>query len=359
MNTTTPDLLVSCQGRGKSVFAVLCVAHSSRTDPPPICVSVYTRPDSRSKEHDLSINRRRFVSASAMSVAALGLGRVRLFGQAAPQAPPVTKFEEIRRGVGIFSGNGGTIGYLVSPDGALAVDSQFMNTAEICVAGLKDKAPKGIELLINTHHHGDHTSGNPAFKSVVKRIVAHENCVAWQRTVAEAAPKPTPQAYADVTFKDTWKVDFGGETVHARYYGPGHTSGDVVIFFEKANVVHGGDLLFRRVHPRVDAPAGASVVNWIATLEKVAGAHNNDTTFIFGHGKDGVVLGKKADVTFFHDYLSAALDHALRGIKAGQSREEIAKVESLKGFEDVTQVNPRLSLGGVVEALYDEVSKKI
>ena len=285
----------------------------------------------------MTISRRQFVSASSLSVAALGLSRLPGFAQTpAAQAPPVTKFEEIRRGVGFFTGNGGTIGYLVNGDGAIAVDSQFMPTAEICVAGLKQRAPKGIELLINTHHHGDHTSGDPAFRPIVKRILAHENCVAWQRKVAEQAaanPQPSapgaaaavPPVYADSTFKDTWTVDFGGETVHVRYFGPGHTSGDAVIFYEKANVIHAGDLLFRRIHPRVDSPAGASVVNWLSILEKMAAAHGNDTAFIFGHGKDGVVLGKKADVTFFRDYLSAALDHVRAGIKAGQAKEEIAR----------------------------------
>jgi glyoxylase-like metal-dependent hydrolase (beta-lactamase superfamily II) len=164
--------------------------------------------------------------------------------------------------------------------------------------------------------------------------------------------------YADSTFKDTWQVDFGGETVHVRYFGPGHTSGDAVIFFEKANVIHAGDLLFRRVHPRVDSPAGASVVNWESILSKMISAHGNDTAFIFGHGKDGVVLGKKADVTFFRDYLGAALDHVRAGIKAGQSKEEIAKAPALKGFDDVAQINPRIALAGVLESAYDELAKK-
>ena len=131
-----------------------------------------------------------------------------------------------------------------------------------------------------------------------------------------------------------------------------------MIFFEKANVIHAGDLLFRRVHPRVDGPAGASVVNWQAILQKMAAAHGGDTAFIFGHGKDGAVLGKKADVEYFRDYLSAALDHVRAGIKAGQSKEEIAKAASLKGFEDVAQINPRIGLAGVLESAYDEISKK-
>jgi len=316
----------------------------------------------------VTISRRQFVSTSSLSLAALGLSPLVLRAQTpAAQAPAVTKFEEIRRGVGYFTGTGGTIGYLVNGGGAMAIDSQFMPTAEQCVAGLKQRAPKGLDLLINTHHHGDHTSGNGAFRPVVKRILAHENCVAWQKKVAEqtaanppaaGAQPPTPPVYADSTFRDTWSADFGDEKVHVRYFGPGHTSGDAVIFFEKANVIHAGDLLFRRLHPRVDGPAGASVVNWISILEKMAGTHGGDTAFIFGHGKDGVVLGKVDDVKFFRNYLTAALDEVRAGIKAGRSKEEIAKAPSLKGFEDVSQVNPRIGLPGVLESAYDELTKK-
>ena len=242
-----------------------------------------------------------------------------------------------------------------------------MPTAEICVAGLKERAPKGLEMLINRHHHGDHTSGNPAFRPVVKGILAHENCVAWQRKVAEqaaatppaaGAPPPAAPVYANMTFKDAMSFDFGGEKVHVRYMGPGHTSGDAIILFENANVIHAGDLLFRRVHPRVDSPAGASVVNWESILSKMVSAHGNDTAFIFGHGKDGLVLGTKADVTFFRDYLAAALAHVRAGIKAGQPKEEVAKVAALKGFEDVVQVNPRITLAGVLESAYDELTRK-
>jgi cyclase len=178
------------------------------------------------------------------------------------------------------------------------------------------------------------------------------------RPPAPGAPPPLPPVYADATFKHTWGVHLGGENVHVQYFSPGHTSGDAVIFFEKANVIHAGDLLFRRVHPRVDSPAGASVVNWLSILQKMTSAHGGDTAFVFGHGKDGVVLGKKADVEYFRDYLSAALDHVRAGLKAGQSKEEIAKAPSLKGFEDVAQINQRIGLSGVLESAYDELAKK-
>jgi len=310
------------------------------------------------------MKRRDFLIASAIGVAGTAVvgmpAFAKGFGAQAPaaQAPPVTKFEELRRGVGIFVGRGGTIGYLVNGDGAIAVDSQFMDTAEACVAGLKTRAPKGIELLINTHHHGDHTGGNRAFQPLVKHIVAQENCLVWHKKVSEQAKNVADQAYADLTFGGSWSQTFGDEKVWAYYFGPGHTSGDAVIHFEKANVVHGGDLLFRRVHPRIDVAAGASAVNWLKVLDKIARQHHDDTIFVFGHGQENLVRGTKSDVTFFKDYLSAGIDHVRKGIKDRKSKDEIAKAESLKGFETVTAFSRALTLESTLGSIYDELAGK-
>lgn len=303
------------------------------------------------------MDRRRFISTASVGVAGLALTRS-AFAQApaAQAAPIVTKFEELRRGVGMFTGNGGAIGYLVNGDGALAVDSQFMETATVCVAGLKTRAPKGPQFLINTHHHGDHTSGNKAFQGVQK-ILGHENCLAWHKKTTEEAKTVADQAYATATFKDVWVEEFGNEKVECRYYGPGHTSGDAIVHFQRANVVHGGDLLFRRIHPRIDGPSGASAVNWVKTLTRLEKDHSNDTIFIFGHGENGLTRGTKAEVTFFRGYLSAAVDHVNAGLKAKKSKDEITKVASLKGFESVVVFNPRLSLENALASIFDELSK--
>src|SRR5262245_65665787 len=143
------------------------------------------------------MNRRQFVKSSSLGIAGLAIGPSSWAQAPAAQAPPVTKFEDLRRGVGMFIGNGGTIGYLVNGAGAIAVDSQFMNTAEICVAGLKQRAPKGIELLINTHHHGDHTGGNRAFQAAAKHIVCQQKCLVWHKRVAEQSHNEADQEFAD------------------------------------------------------------------------------------------------------------------------------------------------------------------
>ena len=304
----------------------------------------------------MTLSRRQFLASSSFALAGAAVGP-RLRAQA-PAPPVATAFTELRRGVGIFTGNGGNIGYLVNDAGALAIDSQFPDMAQIVVAGLKQRAPKGIEMLLNTHHHGDHTGGNQVFRGAVKRIVAQEKCIANHRRVAKEAGTEAQQSFAEVGFGESWSATFGDEKVWGHYYGPGHTGGDAVYTFEKANVVHGGDLLFYRAHPNIDLAAGASAVNWISVLEKVTKAHADDTIYIFGHGAQGTATGRKADVLYFRDYLSAAVDHARKGLAARKSKEEIRKVDVLKGFEQVEPLNQRLSLAFVIGICVDELSAK-
>ncbi len=305
----------------------------------------------------MSLTRRDFLATSA-STLAMGLSQRRLFAQPAAPATPATSFTDLRRGVGVFKGSGGTIGYLVNPAGAMAIDSQFANTAEIAVAGLKQRAPLGIEMLLNTHHHGDHTGGNLVFRGAVKRIVSHVNCLAWHKKTAAAAQAEGQTSFADTTFTDTWKASFGDETIQGRYYGAGHTSGDAVYHFEKANVVHMGDLLFNRAHPNIDRPAGASVANWITVLDQIARAHANDTVFIAGHGKENAVHCAKADVAHFRGYLSLCMDMARKAIAAGQAKDDLQKATSLPGFDDTIALNARLTAGFVLGVCFDELTER-
>jgi cyclase len=303
------------------------------------------------------MNRRRFLASSSAAIAAAVLRPPLVFGQG---AKPVTKFEELRNGTGIFTGRGGTIGWLVTDEGAVVVDSQFPGTAEACVEGIKNRSRRGIHVLINTHHHGDHTSGNKIFRPSTKFIVAHANSAEWQQKVAEEEKTGSAQAYPDQTFPTAWQLKIGGARVAATYYGFGHTSGDVVVTFEAANVVHMGDLVFNRFHPFIDRPAGASIANWITALERVSREHGADTTYIFGHGKDGFgVTGKRADLLRFRDYLTALLDYTRKQMAAGKSKQAIAGLRVLPGFDEYVDPDPPdVTLGTALMTAYDELDDR-
>src|SRR5262245_12910362 len=131
----------------------------------------------------MNSSRREFLSGSVLAVAGGVLGSsvlTRATEQTppagAPAAPPATApvtpvFTPLRRNVGFFTGRGGTIGYLISPAGLIVIDSQFPDSAKLCLDGLNERSGgRPVDVLINTHHHGDHTGGNIVFKGVAKRV---------------------------------------------------------------------------------------------------------------------------------------------------------------------------------------------
>jgi len=314
----------------------------------------------------MALTRRGFIVTSTAALAAGTLGRFQLFAQQ-PQAPVIPVFTELRRNAGTWTARGGTIGWLVNPAGAIAVDSQFPDTAALCVEQLMKASGKTeITALINTHHHGDHTGGNAVFKPKTKQIIGHANVpkymkAGWDQAMARRAqqnPPPTTPAPAeptvpDRTFTETWSFEHGDEQVTAKHYGPAHTGGDAVIRFEKANVAHMGDLMFNRMHPVIDRPNGASIANWIVVLQTVAKELPGDTIYIFGHAGQGhPITGSRADLQHHANYLGALLDWTRGQVKAGRSREQVlASKDIIPGFDDYGPLTQR-PLG----AAFDEVT---
>jgi cyclase len=301
----------------------------------------------------MSVNRRKFVQISALAAAASTLSAARSAAQQPPAPSAPALFTPLRRNVGIFNQRGGTIGWLVSADGLLVVDTQFADTAPNLLAGLKERSPRQIDVLINSHHHPDHTGGNGVLRPAVKQIVAHVRSSANQKAQAERAKTAT--TLPDVTFPDTWSVTLGDETIRAKHWGPAHTGGDVAIHFEQANVVHLGDLLNNRGYPNVDAPAGASVHGWMQVLEKMAAAYPADALYVFGHAEAGhPFIGTRTDLHYQRDYFTAVVAMARDARRSGKSRDELAKVEVLPKFEHFGGTKARLGLALTIA--YDELA---
>ena len=289
--------------------------------------------------------------------------------QGAPAPATPYQFQPLRRDVGIFTGRGGTIGWLASSRALAVVDTQFPDSALVCLKGLPGIAGRTIDATLNTHHHLDHTGGNVVFKAASKVLVAHENVPKLQFEAAKRAEQPTSlgtkvdpaatvanQVYADTTFPDVWRRELGGEIVTAEFRGPAHTGGDAVVIFEKANVVHMGDLVFNRMYPYVDRPGGASMRGWIKALEDSAASYPADALFIFGHGNPKFgVTGKRSDLLVMRDFFSAVLEHVQKEVAAGHDKPSVVAMENFPGFPDFHTPLPN-RLGMVLGAAFDELT---
>ncbi len=275
------------------------------------------------------MHRRKFIRNSAFAFGALGIGQQQILKAFVTDPWKITM---LTNDIGIFTEKGGTIAFHLSKEGITVVDAQFPDTAMHLIAELKKKNDQAFRLLINTHHHGDHTSGNIAFKEVVKRVLAHQNSLINQKNVAVTNKTEEKQYYPNQTFGTVWEEKAGKEKIALHYFGAGHTNGDAMIHFQHANIVHMGDLVFNRRHPFVDRTAGANIVSWIKVLDTAMKKFKGKTKFIFGHAAEGYnVTGSRDDLQAFHDYLGNLLKFTGDEIKSGKTKEEILKATEIPG----------------------------
>jgi cyclase len=283
----------------------------------------------------------------------------------APEDP--FRLEEVRGGVYVLYGRGGNVGVLVGADAVVVVDSQFRDLAPGIVAKIKSITDKPIKYLINTHHHGDHVGGNDAFRGVAV-IVAHDNVrkrmlespqtiLAQYPARLEAAQKAGNEEGAKflaeqiewaqkvkveeiaapvVTFDSELTIHVGEEVVHVWHTPPAHTDGDSVVYFEKANVIHMGDLLFDHTIPFVDVESGGSVQGYMDAIDLVAKRLKPSTLLIPGHGQVVDILGMRR----FRHYFAELRDAVREAKKAGKTKEEFLKTVEItpysrdKGYAD-------------------------
>ena len=275
------------------------------------------------------MHRRSFIQNSAFTFGALSIGNKNFLKMFTDDLWKITMLTD---NIGIFTERGGTIAFHFSKDGITVIDAQFPDTAPHLIAELKKRNDQPFRLLINTHHHLDHTSGNIAFKDVVSRVLAHENSLTNQKNVAVANKNEDKQYYPNNTFGKVWEEKAGNEKISLHYFGAGHTNGDAMIHLQHANIVHMGDLVFNRRHPFVDRSAGANIKSWINVLDIAMKKFSNKTKFIYGHAADGYdVTGPKDDLLAFHDYLGNVLKFVGDEIKAGKTKDEILKATEIPG----------------------------
>ncbi len=220
----------------------------------------------------------------------------------------------VRGPIYMLQGRGGNVAASVGEDGVLIIDDEWGPLSQKLRAALKGLRDEPVTFVLNTHHHADHTGGNAAFGAEA-RIVAHENV----RQRLSSPRKFDPKSLPVVTFENSLSIQFNGDEIRMVHFPHGHTDGDSVVFFEKSNVVHMGDLLFTTSFPSFYPNEGGSIEGYVRNVADVLERIHEDAIVIAGHGR----IAAKEDVRAFHGMLRDTVEIVRGQVKAGADMETV------------------------------------
>ncbi len=278
-----------------------------------------------------------------------------------PKAPPKEpdwnkiqmKVTHVDGDVYMLQGAGGNIGVSVGDDGILVVDDEFAPLAEKISAALKGITDKPVKFVLNTHWHFDHTGSNAYFGETAP-IIAQENVrkrlanggVVLGRVIEPVKGKALPI----ITFEQGLTIHMNGEDIKAIHFPNGHTDGDTVVFFPKANVVHMGDDFVRYGFPFVDMVSGGSVKGMIAGDQAVLEMVPVDAKIIPGHGELGTVDDLRKFVHMLEATRTIVRDATDRGMTLTQIKERHLLADYEKDWG-----GGMIKTDDWIETLYDDV----
>src|SRR5688572_24799517 len=275
-----------------------------------------------------------------------------------PRPQDVTvKTLKVNGNVYMLQGRGGNVGALVGTEGILIVDDDYKQVSEKLSEALKALGSASPKYVLNTHWHGDHTEGNEFFgktsilvahANVRKRMSAPHTSTVFNRTI----PASPVIALPVVTYTETLSIHFNGEEVRAVHYPNGHTDGDTIVFFTKANVVHLGDDFFVGRFPFVDLESGGSVQGLINNIGSLIRDIPADAKLIPGHGP----VSTHADLKAYHQMLVDTVKIVQDAMKTGRTLEDIKKAGLPEKFKEAGTGFIKTELW--IETIYRSYSKK-
>jgi cyclase len=242
-----------------------------------------------------------------------------VLAQPAANAPKVVDVEKVKDNLFVLRGGGGNTAVFVMANGVAVVDAKNPGWGQPILAKIKELTPKPVTLLINTHTHGDHVSGNVEFPATVD-VVVQENT----KTNMEKMPifkEHNNAGMAKRTFKDRMTIGQGADRIDLYYFGPGHTNGDAWVVFPAHRIVHSGDIFAGKGVPLVDTANGGSMRQYADTLTKAHNGIKDVDAIINGHMPAQTTW---ADLKEFADFNRDLVAWMQAGLKAGKTPEQLA-----------------------------------
>ncbi len=251
---------------------------------------------------------------------------------AAPAPGPV-EIDKIKDNLYVMKGGGGNSSVFITATGVVVVDTKNPGWGQPLLDGIRKVTDKPVTMIINTHTHGDHVSGNVEFPAEVD-IVTHENTAANMKVMrpnSTNGPNATQpniftnnkgKGLAKRTFGDKMTIGRGADQIDLYYFGRAHTNGDAVVMFPAHRVMHIADMFPGRELPIMDSNNGGTGVGYVETLTKVSAfAEKNADIMINGHFN---TPSTNADLKEFIQFIRGYVGEVQAAKKAGRTVDDFA-----------------------------------
>lgn len=251
--------------------------------------------------------------------------------QAGQQIERIVEVEKVKDNLFVLKGGGGNTGVFVATNGVVVIDTKNQGWGQPVIDAIGTFTDEPVMTIINTHTHGDHTSGNVEFPATVE-IVAQANTKT--NMTKETGPRDerndifkgeNARFLPKRTFTDRMSLGEGADRIDLYYFGRGHTDGDAWIVFPALRVMQAGDSFSGKNPPYLDARNGASSLDYPETLARAVKTIGDVDLVISGHA--GVMTWE--DLRAYADFNRELLGAVTSSLKSGQSVEEVANAYSI------------------------------
>jgi glyoxylase-like metal-dependent hydrolase (beta-lactamase superfamily II) len=231
---------------------------------------------------------------------------------------------------------------LTTEEGVLVIDTrQHPRDGQDLIERIAKITDKPIRWVINSHFHGDHQLGNPAFKALGATFVAQRETAAlmqktWPKEIARRQayfkahnfdPAETKLILPDVTFDSQMTIRLGGREVVLMYLGPGQQAGDTFVLFPHARTLFTPGAFAKHSMPNMNFTP--SVENWIRLLDQVAHMENVDR-ILPAHGD----VASRTDVPELAAMLADEYATVKAAVDKGMGLDEAVKTLTLDQYKD-------------------------
>lgn len=224
----------------------------------------------------------------------------------------------------ILGGRGANGGAYIGDNEVLIIDAKMdKESVNQVMEEIKQITDNPIKYLVNTHSDGDHIWGNQYFPETVI-FISHENC---RRELFHPKRDGSPSEWnkpelapfiPSLTFRDKMDVYLGSNKVEFWYFGIGHTTGDIVIYFPEEKTVFIGDQIFLTRPQLIHSYKGGNSFEYVKTLTKMLETLDAEK-FCSGHSE----IADRERVKNHIDQMKKRQEKVKILIEKGKSLEEV------------------------------------